>query len=169
MMPASRKLSETKSMSMLEQAADTAGPEFSAVPDSDRAADAADETASDHFVHRDGVSFAGTHLLLDLWGARHLDDAAFIERSLRQAIAAAGAELLHIHLHRFSVGGGVSGVAVLAESHISVHTWPERDYAAFDVFMCGETQPEKAVQVIKACFKPERSSVVQHRRGVVDR
>jgi len=156
-------------MSMLEQAADTAGPEFAAAPDSDRAGEPVGETAADHFVHRDGVSFAGTHLLLDLWDAQHLDDAVFIERSLRQAIAAAGAELLHIHLHSFSVGGGVSGVAVLAESHISVHTWPERNYAAFDVFMCGETEPEKAVQVIKACFEPKRSSVVQHRRGVVDR
>jgi S-adenosylmethionine decarboxylase len=156
-------------MSMLEQAADAPDQEFAVSPDSEHAADTASENASDHFVHRDGVSFAGTHLLLDLWGAQHLDDAAFIERSLRQAIAAAGAELLHIHLHSFSVGGGVSGVAVLAESHISVHTWPERDYAAFDVFMCGETEPEKAVQVIKACFQPGRSSVLQHRRGVVDR
>jgi len=49
--------------------------------------------------------------------------------------------LLHIHLHHFSHNGGVSGVAVLAESHISVHTWPERDYAAIDVFMCGHTSP----------------------------
>ena len=156
-------------MSMLEQAADTAGPEFAAGPDSEHAAEPVGDIAADHFVHRDGVSFAGTHLLLDLWDAQHLDDAAFIERSLRRAIAAAGAELLHIHLHSFSVGGGVSGVAVLAESHISVHTWPERNYAAFDVFMCGETEPEKAVQVIKACFAPKRSGVVQHRRGVVDR
>ena len=159
-------------MSMLERMADASDRESTV--SSEQAGglllfDTSREEAKDHFVHRDGISFAGTHLLLDLWGAQHLSDAAFIERSLRQAIAAAGAELLHIHLHSFSVGGGVSGVAVLAESHISVHTWPERDYAAFDVFMCGETQPEKAVQVIEACFQPARSSTVQQRRGVVER
>ena len=57
----------------------------------------------------------------------------------------AGATLLHIHLHTFTDGGGISGVAVLAESHISVHTWPEKGYAAFDVFMCGDAEPRKAL------------------------
>ena len=54
----------------------------------------------------------------------------------RECIRAAGATLLHIHLHHFTPNNGVSGVAVLAESHISVHTWPESGFAAFDVFMC---------------------------------
>jgi S-adenosylmethionine decarboxylase len=158
-------------MSMLEQAVDDSGHDLTrdTEPVVEPVADSVAGEPSDHFVHRDGVSFAGTHLLLDLWGAQHLGDADFIEATLRQATAAAGAELLHIHLHSFSVGGGVSGVAVLAESHISVHTWPERSYAAFDVFMCGETEPEKAVRVIEVCFQPERSSVVLHRRGVVER
>lgn len=123
--------------------------------------------STDHFVHRDGMTFAGTHLLLDLWGARKLYDEAFVDQVLRQAILAAGAELLHIHLHRFTVGGGISGVAVLAESHISVHTWPEHEYAAFDVFMCGGTRPEEAVRVIKERFNPVRSKTTENRRGIV--
>lgn len=122
---------------------------------------------SDHFVQRDGVTFAGTHLLLDLWGARHLQDAGFIEQTLRRAILAAGAELLHIHLHGFTTGGGISGVAVLAESHISVHTWPERDYAAFDIFMCGKACPEQAARVIESAFQPVRTVTHEHRRGLL--
>ena len=86
----------------------------------------------DHFIQRDGEIFAGTHLILDFHGATGLDDLERMERGLRGAVEAAGATLLHIHLHHFTPNGGISGVAVLAESHISVHTWPERDYAAFN-------------------------------------
>lgn len=121
---------------------------------------------SDHFVEQNGETFAGTHLLIDLWGANRLQDTEFIEQTLRHAILAAGAELLHIHLHRFASGGGISGVAVLAESHIGLHTWPERGYAAFDIFMCGKARPEQAARVIETAFKPERAIVHQHRRGL---
>ncbi len=122
----------------------------------------------DHFVIRDGVRFAGTHLILDLWGGRGLDDMELIEKALRRIVKSAKATLLHIHLHRFTPNGGISGVAVLAESHISVHTWPERAYAAFDVFMCGAAIPHVAIAELKKAFKPERLEVVEHRRGIVE-
>jgi len=64
-------------------------------------------------------------------------------------------------------GGGISGVAVLAESHISVHTWPEKGFAAFDVFMCGDAQPMKALEVFKRAFNPGRVVVGEHKRGVL--
>ncbi|AHC73843.1 S-adenosylmethionine decarboxylase proenzyme [Candidatus Endolissoclinum faulkneri L5] len=121
----------------------------------------------DHFVKRDGLTFAGTHLVIDLWGASQIDDIEHIETTLKQCVKEAGATLLNIHLHRFSPNGGVSGVVVLAESHISVHTWPECYYAAFDIFMCGEAQPYKSVDVLKTAFKPERINVGDHRRGIV--
>ena len=111
--------------------------------------------------------FAGTHLILDFWGARYLDDQPRLEQALRSAVNAAGATLLHIHLHRFTPSGGVSGVAVLAESHISVHTWPERDYAAFDIFMCGDALPEQAASVLQEIFEPARVEVGEYRRGKV--
>jgi S-adenosylmethionine decarboxylase len=122
----------------------------------------------DHFVIRDGVRFAGTHLILDLWGARRLDDMELVEKALRRIVKSAKATLLHIHLHRFTPNGGISGVAVLAESHISVHTWPERAYAAFDVFMCGAAIPHVAMAELKKAFKPERLEVVEHRRGIME-
>jgi S-adenosylmethionine decarboxylase len=95
----------------------------------------------DHFIERDGLRYAGIHLIIDLRDADHLSDIGVIEMALRRSVGAAGATLLHLHLHRFSPNGGVSGVAVLAESHISIHTWPERGYAAVDVFMCGASEP----------------------------
>ena len=121
----------------------------------------------DHFVQRDGVEFAGTHLIIDLWDAETLDDLELMETTLRRCVEAAGATLLHIHLHHFTPNGGISGVAVLAESHISVHTWPERDYAAFDIFMCGDAAPEKAIPVLEAAFRPGRSDISEHLRGRV--
>ena len=130
-----------------------------------------DELAApkDHFIQRDGIKFSGTHLLLDLWGAKHLDGIKRIENAMRECVEACDATLLHIHLHHFTPSYGVSGVAVLAESHISVHTWPERDYAAFDVFMCGDAQPENAVAVLKRAFYPQRIEVTEALRGRSDK
>ena len=122
---------------------------------------------ADHFITRDGVTFAGSHLILDLWEAEGLDDTQRIEKAMTDAVTAAGATLLHIHLHTFTPNGGISGVAVLAESHISVHTWPERGYAAFDVFMCGDAEPRKAIAVLEQAFAPKRVVVGIHKRGVV--
>jgi S-adenosylmethionine decarboxylase len=121
----------------------------------------------DHFIIRDGKEFAGTHIILDLWQATRLDDLAHMEAAMREAIAVCGATLLHIHLHHFTPSGGISGVAVLAESHISVHTWPERDFAAFDVFMCGDAKPENAGPVLQRYFEPGRMNISQHLRGIV--
>lgn len=126
-----------------------------------------DEDRKDHFITRNGLTYAGSHLIIDLWDAEGLDDRDRIEQAMIDAVKAAGATLLHIHLHKFSEGGGISGVAVLAESHISVHTWPEKAYAAFDVFMCGEAEPKKALAVFKAAFNPGRLVIGEHKRGVL--
>ena len=63
------------------------------------------------------------------------------------------ATILHSHFHHFGPDGGVSGVVVLAESHISIHTWPERDFAAVDIFMCGACDPYRSLPVLKAAFR----------------
>lgn len=122
---------------------------------------------TDYFIHENGVSFAGRHLLVDLWDARQLTDIDYIENTLRQAAEAAGATVLSVHLHQFSDSGGVSGVAILSESHISIHTWPERDYAALDVFMCGACNPHNALPILKAAFNAGSVTVNETRRGVV--
>lgn len=71
-----------------------------------------------------------------------------MEALLRQAAKAGGACVLSCHMHRFGADGGVTGVALLAQSHITVHTWPERNYAAFDVFMCGDCDADQAAEAI---------------------
>jgi S-adenosylmethionine decarboxylase len=120
----------------------------------------------DHFVNRNGIECAGTHLIIDFWEAEYLDNLQLMETALRDAVEVAGATLLHIHLHYFSSSGGISGVAVLAESHISVHTWPERNFAAFDIFMCGDTEPELAIPVLENAFKPGKLKVTGQLRGL---
>mgnify|MGYP001077150225 CR=1 FL=1 len=121
----------------------------------------------DHFVEKH-LKFAGTHITLDFWGASQLDDMELMETAMRKSVIAAHATLLHIHLHRFTPSGGLSGVAVLAESHISVHTWPERDFAAFDIFMCGDADPMKAARVLKEAFKPNSVTINEMFRGRVE-
>jgi S-adenosylmethionine decarboxylase len=121
----------------------------------------------DHFIERDGMRFAGTHLIIDLWRASNLDKVDVVEAALRRAADAAGATLLKIDLHCFTPNGGITGVAVLAESHISIHSWPERAYAAVDIFMCGDAEPHRAIDVLREAFAPGMLTVAEHKRGVV--
>lgn len=126
------------------------------------------ETASsagaDYLVRQGGAVWAGTHLIIDIHGAACLDDEGHLRQVLRDCVAACGATLLHLHSHRFSPQG-VTGVAVLAESHMAFHTWPELGYAAFDVFMCGAADPWKAVPVLRQAFAGARVAVRELRRG----
>ncbi|MEM9724628.1 MAG: adenosylmethionine decarboxylase [Pseudomonadota bacterium] len=123
-----------------------------------------DVVEPDHFIRRDGKVFAGVHLIIEVIGAEGLNDQARIERAFLDSIDASGATLLHLHLHPFEPQG-VSGVAVLAESHISVHTWPERGYGAFDVFMCGGADPYAAVPVLSRAFNAREVRVRELLRG----
>lgn len=121
----------------------------------------------DYFVRKDGVEYAGTHLLVEFWDATNLSDVGLAEQALVGAAKAAGATVLNAFLHPF--GGpdqGVSGVVVLAESHISIHTWPERGYAAIDLFMCGECDPYRGVAVLKEVFQPGSVQLSEHKRGL---
>jgi len=117
-----------------------------------------------HFAVRNGVPCAGVHLIIDLHGAEGLNDIDLIDATLRRCVAAARATLLHIHLHHFHPNG-VSGVAVLAESHISIHTWPDVGYAALDVFMCGKAEPDACIPILRAAFKARRVAVNELLRG----
>ena len=123
-----------------------------------------DEDREDHFIRKDGRVFAGTHLIIEVVDGEGLDDEARIQQAFRDCVEECGATLLHIHTHKFSPQG-VSGVAVLAESHISVHTWPEIGYGAFDVFMCGDAEPWRAVDVLKSAFATDDVRVRELLRG----
>jgi len=120
----------------------------------------------DYFVEKDGIVFAGTHLIVDLWQAEGLNDADLIERTLVRCIKEAQATLLHFHIHAFEPNG-LSGVAVLAESHISFHSWPDQGYMALDIFMCGNSQPHKCIPVLKEAFKPGSIQINDLKRGII--
>ena len=120
----------------------------------------------DHFIVDDftGEEYAGQHYILDIWGFdTSLRDVDF-DVILMKASEIAKARKLYSHIHKFN-DGGLSGVAVLEESHISFHTWPEREYVAFDIFMCGDTKPNLAVELIKKEIKAVKSNLKVFKRG----
>lgn len=120
-----------------------------------------------HFCSKDETVFAGTHLIIDIWDGQHLGDIAVIEQAFFNAITDVGATLLHMHFHHFGPEQGVSGVAVLQESHISIHSWPEVGYAAIDIFLCGNLDPLKAVTAFKKAFETEKVGLTEFRRGTI--
>ncbi len=112
---------------------------------------------------------AGVHLLADFHGvdAAHLEDGAALDALLRKAATGAGARILHSHFHGFGTGAGVTGVVLLAESHISIHTWPEFGFAAVDIFMCGSAQPQQALSIIEATLQARSFELRTIERGSV--
>ena len=121
----------------------------------------------DHFIVDHNQIYAGSHLIIDLWNTSFDNRINTLKKIIKKAILIANATMLHIHLHRFGKEEGISGVAILAESHISVHTWPERDYIAFDIFMCGNTNPKEAAQYLIDTLKPKKNKIINLRRGVI--
>ena len=109
----------------------------------------------------------GLHVIADLDGCEGLDDPVRIERAMRGAVTAAGVTLLDLRLHHFGAGQGVTGVALLAESHISIHSWPEHGYAAVDIFICaGRDATERALEALRVHLEPDSvRSVVLERQS----
>ncbi len=112
------------------------------------------------------IKYAGIHLIVELWKAQNLSSLPKIREILKKAVQACGATLLKIDLHKFTPYGGISGVAIIQESHISIHSWPEYKYAAIDIFVCGDVDPYKAIPVLKKEFKPKELQVMEVKRGL---
>ncbi len=102
----------------------------------------------------------GQHTICEFWGARNLDSPELTDRAFREAVTAGGATLIQLVVHQFAPQG-VSAVAVIAESHLSIHTWPELGYAAIDYFTCGDhVDVDGIFEVLKQAYEPER--IVRH-------
>jgi S-adenosylmethionine decarboxylase len=119
--------------------------------------------------HQSDYYAPGTHLLLDCYQASRLTECSFIEQTLRDAAQSCGATVLESRLHSFGDGQGVTGVLLLAESHISIHTWPEHDFAALDIFVCGGCDARAALPVLQEAFSPERIETQEISRGQLSR
>ncbi len=102
-------------------------------------------------MHNKTLQPNGKHLIIDLYDAQHLNDIGLMKTAIHEIIKQTNTTLLFENYHHFQPSG-ITGIACLAESHISVHTWPEDNFAAFDVFMCGKAQPEKAIAILKQYF-----------------
>src|ERR1700742_4309658 len=107
----------------------------------------------------------GRHVLAEFWGCHHIDDPEQVEAALVTAARAAGATILQANIHHFGEGMGVTGVLILAESHLSIHSWPELEYAAVDVFVCGKADPHLAIQSLVRAFEPRDTKVTEYLRG----
>ncbi|OUV22815.1 MAG: adenosylmethionine decarboxylase [Gammaproteobacteria bacterium TMED95] len=114
------------------------------------------------------VNAIGKHLLIEFRNASNLTDHVAALNVFKQAVSDAGATLLDINLHSFKSEGmteaGFTGVAILAESHMSIHTWPEKGYAALDIFMCGDAEPTLALPALRAHFQPGSEDVITVQR-----
>lgn len=111
----------------------------------------------------------GRHLLIELTGCNVtlLDDLEFLKQSLHSAAVRSGATVVGDSFYHFSPQG-VSGVVNIAESHISIHTWPECGYAALDVFTCGDrVEPEEAARLISESLEAKHCSLVELKRGLL--
>jgi len=116
---------------------------------------------------KERLNALGTHLLIEFYNCdkKVLDDEKSIERLFIKAAQKAKATVVEQVFHKFSPHG-VSGVVVISESHLAVHTWPEYGYAAVDVFTCGtEIDPWIAQQVIRDGLKAESSTAMEMKRG----
>jgi len=109
----------------------------------------------------------GKHIIIDFWEAENLKNLALIEEALTKTADLCNAKVLSIKTHEFGEDCGITGVAILAESHISVHTWPEFSYAAFDIFVCSKCDFQNAVNYLKQIFKPEKSKIREIKRGEI--
>ncbi len=115
-----------------------------------------------------GVNALGRHVLAEIYGCdpRILDDRDGVERIMVQAAVEAGAEVRQVAFHKFSPQG-VSGVVVISESHLAIHTWPEYGYAAVDVFTCGDkVNPWDACNRIVKHFDAKQVQATEMRRGM---
>jgi len=112
---------------------------------------------------------SGQHVFADLYGidADKLNNPSMVEQLLLDSAKAAGATILSSHFHTFGSEQGVTGVVLLAESHISIHTWPEFGFAAVDIFMCGDSRPQRALEVMQLAFGATNSTVHTILRGCV--
>jgi S-adenosylmethionine decarboxylase len=109
----------------------------------------------------------GTHALVDFFDAQYLTDVATLRTALLTAAQRAGANVLTDHFHEFPERSGVTGVVLLEESHISIHTWPNDRFAAIDIFMCGEMSVDVAIDYLVTVLKPHKHVVKRVERGGV--
>lgn len=110
--------------------------------------------------------YAGIHIIAEFWGGNIIEDVRKIRKILIESAKRSKNTCLGVKIHKFSPCG-ITGFILLAESHISIHTWPELNYVAIDIFSCGtKTEPRKGLEYLKENFQPTKIRVKEIKRGV---
>tara|TARA_B100000315_G_C14186738_1_gene411462 strand:- start:181 stop:591 length:411 start_codon:yes stop_codon:yes gene_type:complete len=114
-------------------------------------------------------TYAGKHILADFWHGKTIETEKELEELLRGAAKAANSKALKVSLYKFEPQG-ITGIILLAESHIAVHTWPEIGYIAVDVFTCGKkSRPKEAMEFFRAYLQPKTYHIQEMKRGNMPR
>ena len=112
-----------------------------------------------------GLPAAGIHLIIEFWGGKVIESAPEIKRILLETARVSNNTPIGIKIHKFNPHG-LTGFILLAESHISIHTWPELNYVAIDIFSCGKKgKPYKGLAYLKNIFRPKKIKIEEIRRG----
>ena len=119
------------------------------------------------WVREKNLKYAGIHLIAEFWGGEIIENPKKIEKILITAAKKSGNTPLKVTIHKFSPQG-ITGVVLLAESHIAIHSWSEFNYLAIDIFTCGDkARPEKALEYLKKKFKPKKVVIQKITRGII--
>jgi S-adenosylmethionine decarboxylase len=111
--------------------------------------------------------YAGIHLIAEFWSGRIIEEPKKIKDILIGAVKEAKNTPLKVIIHKFSPQG-ITGVVLLAESHLAIHSWPEINYLAVDIFTCGQkTMPYKALEYLKKQFQPKKVKIKEIKRGLI--
>ena len=109
--------------------------------------------------------YTGTHLIVEFWGGKIISSSKEVKEILLAATKKSKNVPLGVKIHKFQPQG-LTGFILLAESHISIHTWPELDYIAIDIFSCGrKSQPYKGLEYLKKKFQPKKVRIRELKRG----
>jgi len=113
------------------------------------------------------LNYAGIHLIAEFWNGKIIENSKELRKILIEAAEKAGNTPLKVAIHKFSPQG-ITGVLLLAESHIAIHAWPEINYLAIDIFTCGNKAiPRRAIEYLKKKFKPKKVEIQTIKRGVI--
>lgn len=111
--------------------------------------------------------YSGIHLIAEFWYGKNIEDPKELEKILIGAVRETNNTPLNITVHKFQPQG-ITGIVLLAESHLAIHTWPEFNYTAIDIFTCGDkANPEKALEYLKEVLQPKRVEIKKIKRGKI--
>ncbi len=111
--------------------------------------------------------YIGIHIVAEFWHGKVIEDKKKLKEILIKAVLQAKSTPLECVIHKFEPHG-ITGVVLLSESHMAIHTWPEINYIAIDIFTCGErTLPNKAIEYLKEALKPKKFEIKEIKRGKI--